>query len=78
MKLKIKIPAVVSETGNVSAAFYRSRDGGEHQDIGLLWDDLPEGEKSRLIHIEAEVDVEALFESANIHGTVATPNDRLQ
>ena len=68
--MKIRIPMVVSENGNISSSFYRSSDGGEHQDVGLLWDDVPPHIQARLLHVVAEVDIEALFKDATIEGSV--------
>lgn len=73
-QLKLKIPAVVSEDGRVNVAYFRSDQGEESQDVGILWDEIPEGVKARLVHVEATIDLNALFADSVVQSTV-TPTE---
>lgn len=68
--MKIKIPLVVTPQGRVNSAFFRREDGREVQDVRLLFHDTPTDTSVRLVHVEADLDLEAIFRADTIAGEV--------
>lgn len=66
--MRIRIPAVVSEKGDISACLIRNSAGKEMQDVSLLTEDMPEGIKLLNIDINVEIDLDELFRSFSIEG----------
>jgi hypothetical protein len=68
--MKIKIPAVIDKKGRLSACLFRDENGKEHQDIGMLWEDMPEDVPTTRIDIEVAVNLEAIFRDHIIQGRI--------
>lgn len=66
--MKIRIPVLVGDDGTVNGSLYGNPNGSE-VDTNVLYDCV-DSDRTCLVWVEAEIDVDALFKPSEVTGKV--------
>jgi hypothetical protein len=66
--MKVRIPLVVTKSGWVNGWVTQEPSGKHTEDVGLLYDCIPDSEIAREIYVEVDLDLELIFKNYVANG----------